>query len=200
MLQGECGACAGRHTFGLTASVAVTHGTPSTVEYLPPHARRVECCGPGDEACFQGPRTWVDGGWREAHTLPVTSLGSAKPRAGTAPVQRRQQRVPEQLVRQPQLGLQRAPAPEHRREPVEPTTTRALLGRLWQLRPRGQAPLAGTRRAARPRTWRAAAAAARVQAQPCARKETCAYHLKVLRLGSMGRTLSPRRNSLWKAF
>jgi hypothetical protein len=125
----------------------------------------------------QGPRTWVDGGWREAHTLPVTSLGSAKPRAGTAPVQRRQQRVPEQLVRQPQLGLQRAPAPEHRREPVEPTTTRALLGRLWQLRPRGQAPLAGTRRAARPRTWRAAAAAARVQAQPCARRETCAYHL-----------------------
>ena len=43
--------------------------------------------------------------------------------------------------------------------------------------------MAGTRRAARPRTWRAAAAAARVQAQPCARKETCAYHLKVIVLG-----------------
>ncbi len=62
----------------------------------------------------QGSRTWVDGGWREAHTLRRTSLSGAKPRAGTAPVQRRQQRVPEQLVRQPQLGCRPTPAPEHR--------------------------------------------------------------------------------------
>ena len=108
----------------------------------------------------QGSRTWVDGGWREAHTLRRTSLSSAKPRAGTAPVQRRQQRVPEQLVRQPQLGLQPAPAPEHRGEAVELPTTRARLGRLWQLRPRGHAPFAGTSRPARPRICRAAAAAA----------------------------------------
>ena len=108
----------------------------------------------------QGPRTCVDGGWREAHTLRRTSLSGAKPRAGTAPVQRRQQRVPDQFVRQPQLGLQPAPAPEHRGDDVEPPTTRARLGRHWQLRPRGQAPFAGTSRPARPRIWRAAAAAA----------------------------------------
>ena len=155
----------------MAAPVTATHGTPATVEYLPPRARRVEWGGPGDEACARASNVGGRRVARGAHLARNLAQRRKTVRRYTAPVQRRQQRVPEQLVRQPQLGLQPAPAPEHRGEAVEPPTMRALLGRLWQLRPRGQAPLAGTRRSARPRTWRAAAAAACVQAQPCARKE-----------------------------